>query len=308
MAEIRLYGPGEGEALRRLMEEAFGPGAAGRPGEPPALPEGCRAWLGGSDSGGPAAFCRAVPDRETRARGRLCLDALFVSAPHRRRGLGRALLRAAQECARGEGLEGVWGYFPAEVPPAFLSATGGRKLRTLRFFRRGRLESVLYPRVPQGYRVRPMSLPGDLAAAAALYNAVFARMWNFRAHAPGDIAEWFEGGDTAPENCLLLESLSEPAGLLGMAALAVDPSRLQAGDKTAYIPDIGVVPDHRGKGWGEILIAAAAARAREAGLAALELIADAEDAAVCAFYRRMGFEERGVIQVYEWGLPGESST
>lgn len=299
MPEIRPFEPQDGEALRRLMEEAFGPGAGGKPGEPLSLPDGCRAWLAG-EGGAPAAFCRTIPDKETLALGRLCLDALFVSPPRRRRGLGTALLRAAREAARAEGLGGLWAYSPVELPPAFLAATGGRRRRALRLFRRGSLESVPYPRVPQGYRVRPAGLPADLAPAAALYNAVFSRMWNFRAHAARDIAEWFEGGETAPENCLFLESLAEPAGLLGMAVLAVDSSRLQRGDRTAYIPDIGVLPGHRGKGWGEILIASAAARARDAGLAALELLADTEDAAVCAFYRRMGFEERGVLQVYEW--------
>ena len=308
MPEIRPFEPRDGEALRRLMEEAFGSGTTGRPGEPLALPEGCRVWLGGEGGGAPAAFCRIIRDHETLAMGRLCLDALFVTPPHRRKGLGTALLRAAREAARGEGLGGLWAYSPIELPPAFLAATGGRRRRALRLFRRGSLESVPYPRVPQGYRVRPASLPADLAPGAALYNAVFERMWNFRPHAAPDIAEWFESGDTVPQNCLLLESLSEPAGLIGIAVLAADPARLQAGDKTVYIPDIGVLPDRRGKGWGEILIAAAAARARELDLTALELLADTEDAAVCAFYRRMGLEERGAILVYEWGLPGESST
>jgi ribosomal protein S18 acetylase RimI-like enzyme len=281
------------------MEEAFGPGAAGRPREPISLPEGCRAWLAGP-AGGACAFARTVADRETRARGRLCLDALFVSPAHRRKGLGKALLEAVREAARQEGLKGVWGYFPEEAPVSFLAATGGRGLRTLRLFQRGRLEGIPYPRIPQGHRIRPLAPPADLEAAAGLYNAVFGRMWNFRPHVGRDVADWFEDGDTAPDNCLLLESLAAPAGLLGLVVLSVDPARLRTGDKTAYIPDIGVLPDQRGKGWGEILVAAAAARARTLGLDAIELIADDSDAAVCSFYRRMGFKEGGALRVYEW--------
>ena len=302
MADARWFDPHEpaGEAdFRRLLEEALGPGAAAKPGEPLLLPPRCRAWLAGPP-GAAAGFARTAPDRETRARGRLCLDALFVSPPRRREGIGKTLLRAVKEAAREEGLGGVWGYFPEELPEAFLAATGGRKLRTLRLFRRGDLESVPYPRLPPGYVVRPLVPPADLEPAAGLYSAIFSKMWNFRPHAGRDIAAWFEEEDASPENCLLLDSLAEPSGLIGMAMLAVDPLRLRAGDRTAYVPDIGVRPEYRGKGWGEVLIGAAAHRARELKLSALELIADDADIPVTAFYRRMGFEERGALQVYEW--------
>ncbi|MEK6712405.1 MAG: GNAT family N-acetyltransferase [Nitrospinota bacterium] len=301
MSEARPVPPGGGEGLRPLLAEALGPGPGGAP---PAHPEGSRLWAGHlPGAGAPAGFCRAVPDEETRARGRLCLDALYVSPPHRRKGLGRALLQAAREAARAEGLEGLWAYSHLELPPAFVERTGGAKLRALQFFHHGRLAAIPSPRIPQGYRVRALSLPADLAPAASLYNAAFGQMWNFRPHTAQDIARWFEEGDASAGNCLLIESLSgreEPAGLLGMAVLAVDPARLGVGDKTAYLPDIGVHPAHRGKGWGEILLASAAARALEMGLTGIELVADASDEGACGFYRRMGFEARGTLRVYEW--------
>jgi ribosomal protein S18 acetylase RimI-like enzyme len=233
---------------------------------------------------------------------------LYVSPAHRGEGLARALLRTAQEAARREGLGGLWAYFPLRVPAAFLAATGGRAVRTLRLFRREEIEGIPAPHIPQGYGVRPLVPPADLEAAASLYNTIFDRMWNFRPLAAKDVAAWFEGEDTRAENCLLLEtrpSASGPAALLGLAVLAVDPVRLRAGDATAYVPDIGVRPEFRGRGWGEVLIAAAAARARELGLTALELIADEADAGVRAFYREQGFREEGALHVYEWPIPEE---
>jgi ribosomal protein S18 acetylase RimI-like enzyme len=123
-------------------------------------------------------------------------------------------------------------------------------------------------------------------------------MWNFRPHGPGDIAEWFKGRDTAPDDCFILEAGKEGGG--GIAILAIDPARVESGDLTAYVPDIGVAPAHRRKGLGKALIAAVAARAGSRGLTAVELIADDEDPAAKYFYRALGFGEMGKITVYEW--------
>lgn len=85
-----------------------------------------------------------------------------------------------------------------------------------------------------------------------------------------------------------------------MAILAVDPNRLAAGDRAVYIPDIGVMPAHRRRGLGRLLIQASAQRARDCGAEALELIVSAEDQDVRAFYQDLGFGEVGVVSVYEW--------
>lgn len=64
-------------------------------------------WLAWAD-GVPAGYALAVRVPKTDARvGFLFLDELYVLAPYRRRGVGRALVRAVQEQARAAGLAGV---------------------------------------------------------------------------------------------------------------------------------------------------------------------------------------------------------
>ncbi len=86
-------------------------------------------------------------------------------------------------------------------------------------------------------------------------------MWNFRPHTSGDIAGWFEGSDTAPEDCLILvyegKSGSRTFGA-GIAVMAADPARAKDPDPAAYVPDVGVAPSHRRLGLGEALMAAMA--------------------------------------------------
>ena len=299
MAKVRPAGAKDREALRKLTAQAFGLSAA--EGLEPKPPPGSRVWLAWpGEEGEPAGYCRMVPDRETRARGRACLDGLFVARGRRRKGLARALIGAAREAALQDGLEGLWAYLPVDLPGEFLAGTGGRKIQGLRLLRHERLDEIPSPSLPAGHRIRPPALPGDMAPLAALYNEAFGGMWNFRPHGPGDIAAWFEATDTRPENCLLLEREGPPAEGVGMALLAIDPGRLAAGDRAAYIPDIGVLPAHRRRGMGRALLCAAAAHARARGLQALELIADEADEEARRFYRGAGFEERGTICVYEW--------
>ena len=85
-----------------------------------------------------------------------------------------------------------------------------------------------------------------------------------------------------------------------MAILAVDPNRLASGDKAAYVPDVGVVPAHRRKGLGRALVQISAQRALAYGAEALELIVSADDEEVRFFYQSLGFDEQGVVSVYEW--------
>ncbi|MDP6367602.1 MAG: GNAT family N-acetyltransferase [Nitrospinota bacterium] len=86
----------------------------------------------------------------------------------------------------------------------------------------------------------------------------------------------------------------------GIAVMAVDPARAKDPDPAAYVPDVGVAPSHRRLGLEEALMAAMAGRAKEKGLATIELISDDRDSAAKAFYGKLGFDEMGKTIVYEW--------
>ena len=301
---VEPFEPQHRHALAALAAEAFGlsreevEGGFGAPGT--------KVWLAWPPEGGddaPAGYCRMVVNRETRARDRACIDALFVRPDSRKAGYARHLLEAALAEARENGLGGIWAYLPVSLPGRFVYLSGGRKVHDLRFLKHDALEELGEPRLPAGYGVRAAALPGDARYIADLFNAIFKNMWNFMSHTPETICAWYDAPDTKPENSFILECFNgesgDPEGA-GMAILAVDPSRLASGDKAVYVPDIGVMHTHRRRGLGRFLVQASAQRALACGAEALELIVSADDQQVRAFYQSLGFSEVGVISVYEW--------
>ena len=179
-------------------------------------------------------------------------------------------------------------------------------MHDLRFLKHDAFDELGEPRPPAGYGIRAAHLPDDAQYLADLFNGIFPNMWNFTPHTVETITAWYDAPDTGPENSLILEFSGGDSGGpegAGMAILAVDPSRLASGDRSAYIPDLGVMLDHRRRGLGRLLIQASAQRAKACGAEALELIVSADDEDVRAFYQSLGFHEMGVISVYEWLCP-----
>jgi ribosomal protein S18 acetylase RimI-like enzyme len=263
-----------------------------------------RIWLAASAGGEFTGFCRVVPDEETRARRRACMDLMYAGAGGGRHETGGALIEAVRAYARENDFDGIWGYFTEPLGRDHVEATKGVLLREIRLLRIELDGEFPAPALSEGYRLRPIIPQEDLALASAIYNDTFAEMWNFRPHAEEDIAHWFESADTAPDDCFLLEY--EGPGLspgAGMAVLSVDAARVAGGDRVGYVPDIGVARDHRRRGLGGALMAAMVGRAWAQGLSAVELIVDDADPAAKAFYKSIGFEEMGKITVYEWKIP-----
>ncbi len=304
-ARVERFAPRHRDALAALSAEAFG--LSREEAVSSFGPPGARVWLVWPEEGGePAGYCRMVVNRETGARGRACVDGLFVRPESRRAGYARRLIEAALEEARENGLGGIWAYLPVSLPGRFVHLSGGRKIHDLRFLKHDAPAEWTPPRLPTGYEIRAAVLPDDAGRLADLFNGIFGKMWNFTRHTPETITAWYDAPDTKPENSLILEfsgdGSREPEGA-GMSILAVDPGRLASGDKSAYIPDIGVVPAHRRKGLGRALMQASARRGLACGAEAVELIVSADDDAVRAFYQKLGFAEQGVISVYEWLCP-----
>lgn len=303
-ARVERVGPQHRHALAALAAEAFGlsreevVAGFGAPGT--------KVWLVWPGEGGdevPAGYCRMVVNREARARDRACIDALYVRPEARKAGYARHLLEAALADARENGLGGIWAYLPVSLPGRFVYLSGGRKVHDLRFLKHESLVELGEPRLPAGYGIRAAALPGDAQYLADLFNGIFENMWNFMPHTVETITAWYDAPDTKPENSYILEFLNGESGSpegAGMAILAVDPNRLAAGDKAVYIPDIGVMPAHRRRGLGRLLIQASARRARDCGAEALELIVSGDNEDVRAFYQSLGFSEVGVVSVYEW--------
>lgn len=303
MAESTPYTEAQRAALLALMGEAFD-GRGGAEYYESLIAGGERIWLAAGPGGGFTGFCRVVQDEETRARRRACLDILYTGAGEGRHEAGGALIEAVRGHARENDFDGIWAYFTEPLGRDLIEATRGELLREIRLLRLELDREYPAPALPGGYRLRPLVPQADLQLASAIYNDTFSEMWNFRPHAAEDVAHWFESADTAPGDCFLLEyggeGLSPGAGI---AVLSIDAARIEGGDRTGYVPDIGVARDHRRRGLGAALMAAVAGRARKRDLSAVELIADDADPAAKAFYKSLGFEEMGKITVYEWKIP-----
>ncbi len=300
------------DAQTTLGAEAFGlsreevVGGFGAPGTKVWL-----VWPGGGGDERPAGYCRMVVNREARAKHRACIDALYVRPEARKAGFARLLLEAALAEARDNGLGGIWAYLPVSLPGRFVYLSGGRKVHDLRFLKHDSLQELGTPSLSSGYGIRSAALPEDAQYLADLFNATFVNMWNFRSHTAETIIAWYNAPDTEPENTYIIEYLNGESGNpegVGMAILAVDPSRLASGDKAVYVPYIGVMHGHRRRGLGRLLVQASARRAIDCGAEALELIASAADQQVRAFYQSLRFSEMGVISVYEWLCNNSEST
>ena len=77
----------------------------------------------------------------------------------------------------------------------------------------------------------------------------------------------------------------------GFAQLRFRPS-LYTGALDAYLEELYVVPERRGRGLGRALLEAAMDRARERGAAHIDLGTSEDDAAARALYKSAGFTNR----------------
>ena len=85
-----------------------------------------------------------------------------------------------------------------------------------------------------------------------------------------------------------------------------EPFWANAGHRAAYLSRLAVRPDRQAEGIGRWCLAEVERLAREQGCRAIRLDAIRALAPPIALYRRLGYEERGVIEWVNWyGIPRE---
>lgn len=82
--------------------------------------------------------------------------------------------------------------------------------------------------------------------------------------------------------------LQRPAGLRGYVALCCG-YLIEFGGRDAFIDELFVAPEDRGRGFGRLLLRTALAAAAEAGVVALHLEVERSNAAATALYEAHGF-------------------
>jgi len=80
----------------------------------------------------------------------------------------------------------------------------------------------------------------------------------------------------------------EGANVVAMANLLYTVSTAEGG-KAAWLEDVIVRPDRRGRGLGRMLLEHLAARAQSEGVLRITLLADTDNARAHALYERLGF-------------------
>lgn len=206
---------------------------------------------------------------------------LAVAPDARRRGLGAALLDAAEQAADGRSLR-VWAHGDLPAAQSFAAGLGMTKAREL--LRMERALDAAPPRaslaLPRGTSVRPFVVGQDEAAWLALNATAFAHhpeqgrltLEDLRARERED---WFD-----PQTFWLAWRGQELVGAV-WAKVTDDVGEL-------YV--VAVHPAAQGHGLGGALTDLALNRLAARGLARAELYTDADNAAATRTYARAGFD------------------
>jgi GNAT superfamily N-acetyltransferase len=101
------------------------------------------------------------------------------------------------------------------------------------------------------------------------------------AHALGELLS-----DPSKGLCLVVR---ESGQIVGLAAISLAWT-LEHGGKSAWLDELYVLPECRGRGVGRALLGQAVAAARELGCAAMDLEVDRDHSRAERLYRRAGFQ------------------
>jgi GNAT superfamily N-acetyltransferase len=214
------------------------------------------------------------------------ISELRIEEPDRRRGRGTVAALAAEEVARG------WGCGRIEVAVPGDAAPGLRLMTALGYLVRNRgMEKALgdtSPDLPPGSRARPMT-EGEYGPWLEEGHAGYIRSWvergvpeaEARAKSERDHAALLPDGLRTPDVSLsVLEHEGTPVGTLWVASR----------DGNAYVYNVKIDAEHRGKGHGRTLMLVAEAQAIAAGHRVIGLNVFAGNTPAERLYESLGYE------------------
>lgn len=216
-----------------------------------------------------------------------------VMEPHRGRGVGRALLRAA--LGRADEI----GASVAHVQVAETADEARRLLESERFGLTRRYLDLVWseapiplPEVDAGYTVRCFE-SGDEPALTELQNACFTGSWGFCPNTVEEVAAKLAFGTSFPCGIVFVEYGARPVAYAWTFMSGA----------TGWIGMTGVHPDYRGRGLGKAALAAGMTYLAENGAKTVRLEVDEANAAAKRVYFSAGFREAGVSLWYERSRP-----
>ena len=149
-------------------------------------------------------------------------------------------------------------------------------------------------------RIR-LAAEADLEAMTQLIGRLFALEPDF----PFDPAKVRRGLDLllAREDSAAVWVAELDGRVVGLCSAQIVISTAEGGP-VAWVEDVVVSPDLRGRGIGSLLLDAVLAWAGRRGLARLQLVADRDNEAALGFYRRLGWDTTRLICLRH--RPGET--
>ena len=129
-------------------------------------------------------------------------------------------------------------------------------------------------------------VPDDAEACAAVHDAVADEGTWILTEGPIDHAEWAARMRANPDPMFVLDDVGEVVGLCGLHAFPRAPGVMSLG--------MAIRSGRRGRGGGRMLMDAALAHAREAGLHKVELEVFPENARAIGLYAAYGFSVEGL--------------
>jgi mycothiol synthase len=223
----------------------------------------------------------------------------------RRRGLGRALVRAAMEVAdeRADGRLRLWAHGDHPSATALAIGLGFERVRVLWQMRRSLFAPVPEPALPEGVRLRPFRPGADDQAWLAVNAAAFASHPDQGKWTLDDLharlrEPWFD-----PNGFLLAERVDGhllgfhwtkvhgevPAPAETPSGRAPSGSAPHAHEPIGEVYVLGVAPEASGTGLGTALTLAGLRYLRSRGLDQAMLYVDESNTKAVALYQRLGF-------------------
>lgn len=242
-----------------------------------------------SEDGAVVAYARLDAVADEPASGEL-----FVHPEHRRRGHGRALLRAMREQAAGP--LRVWAHGDLPAAAGLAKAEGLVRARALFQMRRPAGNPLPAPRIADGVAIRTFEPGRDEEAWLRVNRRAFADhpeqgAWTIEDVRDREVEDWFD-----PAGFFLAE---RDGRLAGFHWTKVHPD----GIGEVYV--VGVDPDAQGLGLGRALTLTGLHHLRGLGLDQIMLYVDESNSAAVRLYESLGFTRHAVDVMYgAEALPG----
>ncbi|TDD31458.1 mycothiol synthase [Actinomadura sp. KC06] len=292
MSEVRAVHGGEVAGVLSLIEAAADADGVGPLSEHAVLAlRGGRPGTALSDEGVIVAYAHLDPAADDEPAA----GELVVHPGYRRRGHGRALLRALREEAGGP--LRVWAHGDLPAAAALASAEGMARVRALFQMRRPASGPLPEPRVADGVTLRTFEPGRDERAWLEVNARAFADhpeqgAWTIEDVRDRETEDWFD-----PSGFFLAE---RDGRLAGFHWTKVHPGGLGE----VYV--VGVDPDAQGLGLGRALTLAGLHHLRDVGADQFMLYVDESNAAAVRLYESLGFTRHAVDVMYAAEAPPPS--